>query len=377
MLLVRRALPFVMGLLMAAGVGLPVHAQDGSQPDPLGGATEFAKANTRTAVTLILDWTPNTNHTGFYVAQALGYFDEANLDVTIQEPTDLLVEAVVASGAAQFGVSYQEYFTYARADKKPLVSVAAIIQHNTSGFVSLHDRAPISRPADFAGLRYGGFGQPDLEKAIINSLIVCDGGQPDSFEYIDVGYVDPFDLMQRDRIDFVWMYYGWSGIEGKLRGLNLDTVMLRDYFDCIPDYYTPILITSEDMIAKQPDVVAAFVQATARGFAYAIQSPADAADILIKAAPEDDPDLIRASADWLAPLYQADAPRWGQQSVEIWQGFSDFLVKNKILDTGIDAQAAFTNDFLPGTADTDPQKACGPGCLTSPPRAGGFSSPSP
>jgi ABC-type nitrate/sulfonate/bicarbonate transport system substrate-binding protein len=343
----RRFLFLVISLLVVAGVVLPANAQDGGESDPLGGATEFAKANERTAVTLILDWTPNTNHTGFYVAQALGYYDEANLDVTIQEPTDLLVEAVVNSGAAQFGVSYQEFFTYARADKMPLVSVAAIIQHNTSGFVTLHDQDPISRPADLAGLRYGGFGQPDLEKAVINALIECDGGTPDSFEYVDVGYVDVFELMQRDRIDFAWMYYAWSGIEGELRGLDLDAVMLMDHFDCIPDYYTPILITSEDMIAQQPDVVAAFVQATARGFAYAIQDPADAAQILIDAAPEADPDLIRTSADWLAPQYQADAPRWGQQSVEIWQGFSDFLVENGIIETGIDAEAAFTNDFLP------------------------------
>jgi ABC-type nitrate/sulfonate/bicarbonate transport system substrate-binding protein len=335
--------------MVVGGLIWPAYAQDGDEPDPLGGATEFARADERTAVTLILDWTPNTNHTGFYVAQALGYYDEANLDVTIQEPTDLLVEAVVTSGAAQFGVSYQEFFTYARADGMPLVSVAAIIQHNTSGFVTLHDEDPISRPADLAGLKYGGFGQPDLENAIIDRLIECDGGEPGSFEYIDVGYVDAFDLMERNRIDFAWMYYAWTGIEGEQRGLDIDAVMLMDHLDCIPDYYTPILITSEELIADQPDVVAAFVQATARGFADAIQQPAAAAEILIEAAPEADPDLIRASADWLAAQYQSDAPRWGQQSEAVWQGFSDFLVENGILEEGIDAEAAFSNDFLPGT----------------------------
>ena len=328
----------------------PAYAQDGGEPaDPLGGATEFAQAGERTSVTLILDWTPNTNHPGFYVAQALGYYDEANLDVSIQEPTDLLVESVVVSGAAQFGVSYQEFTTYALADGQPVVSLAAIIQHNTSGFVTLHDQDAISRPADFAGLRYGGFGQPDLESAIIATLMACDGAGNASFEYIDVGYVDGFELMERDRIDFAWMYYAWTGIEGELRGLDLDTVMLMDYFDCIPDYYTPVLITSQDMIDEQPDVVAAFVQASARGFAYAIQKPAEAADLLIEAAPELDPDLVRTSAEWLAPQYQADAPRWGEQSLDVWLGFTDFLVENGILEAGIDADAAFTNDFLPGT----------------------------
>lgn len=346
----RKHTIIMVSLLWALALLLtPALAQEGTPtPDPLGGATGFARADERTAVTLMLDWTPNTNHTGFYVAQALGTYDEANLDVTIQEPTDLLVEAVLASGAAQFGVSYQEFFTYALADGMPLVSVAAIIQHNTSGFVTLADHDPVARPADLVGLRYGGFGQPDLEMAIINTLLACDGAEPDSFEYLDVGYADAFELMARERIDFAWMYYAWTGIEGELRGLDLDTIMLMDHFDCIPDYYTPILITSQAMIAEQPDVVAAFVQATARGFAYAISNPAQAADILSAAAPEVDADLIRASAEWLAPQYQADAPRWGQQSREVWQGFSDFLVEHGILAEGIDADAAFSNEFLPG-----------------------------
>jgi ABC-type nitrate/sulfonate/bicarbonate transport system substrate-binding protein len=328
-----------------------VLAQGGDQPDPLGGATEFAKAGEPTDVTLILDWTPNTNHTGFYVAQALGYYEEANLTVSIQEPTDLLVETVVTSGAAQFGVGYQEFATYALADGAPIVSLAAIIQHNTSGFVSLHDQDPIVRPADMAGKRYGGFGQPDLENAVLNALLTCDGAEAGSIEYIDVGYADPIPLMDRDRFDLTWMYYAWTGIDAELRGVDLDTVMLMDYADCVPDYYTPILITSQEMIDENPDVVAAFVQATARGYAYTIENPDEAAQMLIDAVPEIDPDLVRTSAEWLAPQYQADAPRWGQQSVEVWQGFSDFLVQNGILDEGIDAEAAFTNEFLPGTVE--------------------------
>jgi ABC-type nitrate/sulfonate/bicarbonate transport system substrate-binding protein len=333
----------------------PVGAQDGgdgySPPDPLGGATTFAQADQRTSVTLMLDWTPNTNHTGFFVAQQMGYYDEANLDVAIREPTDLLVEALITSGQVEFGVGYQEVATYAIADGLPIVSLAAIIQHNTSGFVTLHDEDPVSRPRDLAGLKYGGFGQPDLETAMIESLMMCDGLRDGTFQYLDVGYVDAFELMQRDRIDFAWMYYAWTGIEGEQRGLDLDAVMLADYRDCIPDYYTPILMTSADMIADQPDVVAAFVQATARGYAYAIQHPDEGAKMLINAAPEVDRDLILASAEWLAPQYQADAPRWGQQSVDVWQGFTDFLFNNSILAEPIDAEAAFTNEFLPGSVE--------------------------
>ena len=339
-----RALFVVLVLLVAAA---PVFAQGG---DSLGGATEFAQADERTPVTVMLDWTPNTNHTGFYAAQALGFYDEANLDVTIQEPTDLLVEAVVADGLAQFGVSYQEFTTYALAEGQPVVSLAAIIQHNTSGFMTLAESYPLDRPADMAGLRYGGFGQPDLEMAVIDALLVCDEAAPGSVEYVDVGYVDVIPLMERDRIDLVWLFYAWAGMDAELRGVDLNGIMLMDYTDCMPDYYTPILITGQDMITDQPDVVAAFVQATARGYAYAITNPTEAAGMLLEAAPELDADLVHASVEWLAPQFQADAARWGQQSESVWQGYSDFLVDNGILETSIDVTAAYTNDFLPGEA---------------------------
>ncbi|NLX08371.1 MAG: ABC transporter substrate-binding protein [Chloroflexi bacterium] len=356
----KKRIGLALALTLIVAAALPVYAQGGdgeeSPGDPLGGATEFAQAGQPTDVTLILDWTPNTNHLGFYVAQALGYFEDANLRVTIQEPTDLLVETVVTSGAAQFGVSYQEFFTYARADDVPVVSLAAIIQHNTSGFVTLADQDPVSTPADMAGLRYGGFGQPDLEQAMLNQLLVCDGAEPGTIEYIDVGFADPIPLMQQDRVDLVWLYWGWSGIDAEQRGVELDRIMLTDYLECVPDYYTPILITSEQMIDEQPDVVAAFVQASARGFAYAIENPAEAAGMLIEAVPELNADLVRTSADWLAPQYQADAPRWGEQSLDIWEGYTEFLVENGILAEGIDEEAAFINEFLPGSADAAAQE---------------------
>src|SRR5258706_7231846 len=126
--------------------------------DPLGGATTFAKLDKATTVNLMLDWTPNTNHLGIYVAQAKGYYKDANLTVEIQQPGDVQVEQVVASGKAQFGVSYQEQATYSRAQNVPIVSIAAIVQHNTSGFAAEHSKHALKTPADLNGLRYGSFG---------------------------------------------------------------------------------------------------------------------------------------------------------------------------------------------------------------------------
>lgn len=105
------------------------------------------------------------------------------------------------------------------------------------------------------------------------------------------------------------------------------------------------------MIDENPDVVAAFVQATARGYAYAIENPAESAAILLEAVPELDADLVNTSAEWLADQYMADALRWGQQSAEVWQGFTEFLIENGIIEGPFDTSEVFTNEFLPGTVE--------------------------
>ena len=89
-------------------------------------------------ITFVLDWTPNTNHTGLYVAQELGYFEEAGLDVEIVQPPEDGAAVLVASGKAQFGVSFQDSMAAALSgeDALPITAVASVIQHNTSGIIS-------------------------------------------------------------------------------------------------------------------------------------------------------------------------------------------------------------------------------------------------
>jgi ABC-type nitrate/sulfonate/bicarbonate transport system substrate-binding protein len=296
-------------------------------------------------VLVMLDWFPNTNHTGLYVALDKGWYSEEGLDVEIVQPAEgsTLVQ-VVAAGQADFGISYQEEVSYARAEEIPIVSVAAIIQHNTSGFASPQDRG-IGRPKDFEGKRYGSWGSP-IERAVLDVLMACDGGDVDEVEFIDIGWADYFTVVQRD-VDFAWIFYGWTGVEAELRGSPINIVMLSDWSDCVPDYYTPVLITSEERIAEKPDLISTFLEATSRGYEFAIANPAEAAEILLKHAPESNADLVKRSQDWLSPHYQADASRWGEQELAIWQGYADWMADRGLLPGHIDAAAAFTNEFLP------------------------------
>ena len=352
--IVRFSATLILAALAASTSAMNVQAQTQAPTaaptasDPLGGAMTFAKADQPTDVTLMLDYTPNTNHLGLYAAQALGYYKDANLNVTIQQPGDVAVEQIVGTGKAQFGVSYEDQGTFAIESGQPIVSIAAIIQHDTSAFASLHDKHPLKTPADLAGLRYGAFGSP-IEQPTINLMTKCFNASAANVQFINVGNVEPIPLMEQDRIDFIWLFYAWDGIRAKQQGVNLDFLFLQDYQQCVPDYYTPLLITNTDMIKNHPDVVRAFTQASARGYAYAIQHPDDAAALLSQANPDLDTALVKESAEWLASQFQADAPRWGEQKLSVWKGYSDWLVKNGALDHPIDPQAAFTNDFLPGS----------------------------
>jgi ABC-type nitrate/sulfonate/bicarbonate transport system substrate-binding protein len=318
-------------VLLASAVGC-----QGAQPP----ATEPPET-----VLVMLDWFPNTNHTGLYVALDQGWYSEAGLDVEIVQPAEgsTLVQ-VVAAGQADFGISHQEEVSHARAEELPIVSVAAIIQHNTSGFASPQDRG-IERPKDFEGKRYGSWGSPS-ERAVLDVLMACDGGDVDEVEFIDIGWADYFTVVERD-VDFAWIFYGWTGVEAELRGAPLNIVMLSDWTDCVPDYYTPVIITSEENVAEQPELVRSFMDATSRGYDFAIANPAEAAEMLLKHAPESNADLVKRSQEWLSPRYQADATRWGEQELAIWQGYADWMADRGLLPSHIDAAAAFTNEFLP------------------------------
>lgn len=300
-----------------------------------------------TTVRVGLDWTPNTNHTGLYVAQAQGYYKDQGLQVEILGAQEGgTVEQLVAAGRLDFGISYQEGVTQARVEGVPIVSIAAIIQHNTSGFASRVEEG-ITSPRDFIGKKYGAFGSP-IEEAVIRGLLECAGvgDQFDQVQFVDIGSSDFFVATERDEVDFVWIFKGWTGIEAEVRGVPLNIVMMNDV-QCIPDYYTPVIITSEKMIAEQPDLVRRFLAATSAGYRFAIDRPAEAAEILLQAAPELDAELVRRSQQYLATQYQADAPRWGEQKLEVWRAYAQWMAERNLIARMIEPEKAFTNEFLP------------------------------
>jgi len=296
------------------------------------------------SVEIALDWTPNTNHTGIYVAKELGYFTEEGLDVTIVQPGPTTSIQLTGTGKTEFGVSMQEYVTMARAQGIPVVSIAAIVQHNTSGFAFLAEKG-FKTPADFAHKRYGGWGSA-LEEVMVRTAMEQEGADFSTVEFVNIGMVDFVTAAQRDLADFFWIFYGWAGINAEQQALDFRFVPLIELSDVF-DYYTPIIITGETLIQENPDLVRRFLRALSRGYCYAIENPEQAAAILLEHVPELDPALVGASQTWLSTKYTEDADAWGIQSEAVWERFAAWALESGLIESPIDASRAFTNEFLP------------------------------
>lgn len=295
-------------------------------------------------VTFLLDWTPNTNHTGLYVAKEKGYFAAEGLDVTIQTPPQGGSAALVAAGKADFGIDAQDTMAMAFISDNPLpvTAIATILNHNTSGIISRRGEG-LDRPKGMEGKKYATWDNP-VEQAIIKNVMEKDGGDFSKLQLIPNNITDEVAALKTKQVDAIWIFYGWSGINAKVQGLPFDYFNFKD-LNPVFDYYTPIIITSDQLIKDDPETVRRFMTAAAKGYTEAAADPEGAAAILLKNAPELDPVLTLESQKWLSTQYISDGKAWGLIDAGRWDGFYKWLWDNHLIQKEIPAGKGFTNEF--------------------------------
>lgn len=296
-------------------------------------------------ITFVLDWTPNTNHTGLYVAEAKGYFKEAGIEVEIVQPPEDGAEVLVGSGKAQFGVSFQDSMMPAITGDHPMPieAVAAILQHNTSGIISRKGEG-MDRPKGMEGKKYATW-DLDLEKATIKNVVEADGGSFDKVELIPSTVTDEVSALKSKSVDAIWIFYGWAGIATEVAGLETDYFAFADINSAL-DFYTPVIIGNKDYMKENPAVTKAFLSAVKKGYEFAIENPQEAADILCKASPELDPQLVLASQNYMKDQYKAEVGQWGYMDPVRWNGFYNWINETGLSETMIPENTGFTNEYL-------------------------------
>ncbi len=298
-----------------------------------------------TKITFVLDWTPNTNHTGLYVAKEKGYFKDAGLDVDIVQPPEDGAEVLVGSGKAQFGISFQDSMASALVgdDALPIEAVAAVLQHNTSGIISRKGEG-MDRPKGMEGKKYATWDAP-IEKATLKQVVEADGGDFDKVKMIPSTVTDEVSALKSKSVDAIWIFYGWAGIAAENAGLKTDYFAFKD-IDEVFDYYTPVIIGNSSWMKENPETAKKFLSAAKKGYEDAIKDPEGAAKILCDAAPELDKELVENSQKYMKDQYKAEVDQWGYIDPKRWNAFYDWLNDNDLVESKIPENTGFTNDYL-------------------------------
>lgn len=297
-------------------------------------------------VTFVLDWTPNTNHTGLYVAKEKGYFKQAGLDVSIVQPSDGDASTIVASNKAQFGISAQDSLAANYVSDKPLpiTTVAAILQHNTSGIIS-RKGSGIDHPKGLEKKIYATWDSP-IEQAMIKDVMAKDnGGDFNKVKLIPNTIVDEPLALKQKQADAIWIFYGWGGIKAGVDNVAFDYFNFKD-INPVFDYYTPVIFANDTFLKEKPKTAQKFLAAARKGYEDAIQDPKAAATILCQEVPELDKNLVEKSQVWISKQYQAEAKQWGYIDSTRWNAFYDWLSENKLVAKKIPKNTGFTNDYL-------------------------------
>ena len=338
----RRA--FVGGLgataatLVLAGCG---GTGSGSASSDAGAAADSAE---KTALTFCLDYTPNTNHTGIYVAKNQGYFAEEGLDVEIVQPADGTAEGALGTGQAQFGISYQDYIAAAYdSGNTGLTAIAAVIQHNTSGIMS---RAAdgITRAKEMENHVYTTWDMA-VEQATIKQVMESDGGDYSKLSMVPYTVDDEVAGLKANMFDCVWVYEGWAVQNAKIQDYDVNYFSFRD-MDDVFDFYTPVIAANTEYAKANPEVAKAFLRAAKKGYEFAVQNPEEAAKILCEEVPELDSELVGASASFLAGEYTAEAESWGVIDATRWANYFQWLNDNSLVENKLDVAAGYDTSYL-------------------------------
>ena len=312
-----------------------------------------------TAIDLALDWTPNTNHTGFYVAQAEGYYADREVDVAIHSPADdeydttpakrvATGESTVAIAPSESAISYHTHLDY-----DSLTAIAAVCQEDKSAIVTLEDSG-VDRPADLDGKRYASY-DARFEDHIVRQLVRNDGGEGD-IEIATPPKLGIWNTLLDGDADATWVFMPWEGVMAARDGIGLNEFYLDEYD--VPYGYTPLLLARPDTIDSEADLLADFLAATAEGYRFAVDNPDEAADILREEATgmdNDDPEFLRESQREIADAYLTDDGEWGVMDHSRWETFVDWLANTEILTTvdgdripasKLNTAALYTNDLL-------------------------------
>ena len=304
-------------------------------------------------LTLALDWTPNTIHTGFFVALEKGFYSDVQLEVRLRSPQIDNYEStparLLASKEVDFAIAPSEsVISYQTLPDKPnLTAIAAILQEDTSAIVTLKSSG-IDQIKNLDGKTYASY-DARFEDTIISEMIKKDGGEGEHIK-ITPEKLGIWDTLLEGKADATWVFLPWEGIEARRKGVELNTFQLQDYD--IPYGYSPVLISHPDLLEKKSKAITNFLAATAKGFKWAAENPDEAAQLLLPHVEDKDLEFLKESQRYIGKYYLTSDKTWGAMKAERWESFIHWLAAHDLIteeeNKRLKEQTVFTNAYLVG-----------------------------
>ncbi|MBS0621903.1 MAG: ABC transporter substrate-binding protein [Verrucomicrobia bacterium] len=302
----------------------------------------------QTKTTLLLNWYANPYHTPIFVAKALGFYEEEEIKLAILEPTDPTdVTEIVGLGSVDFGLKAMIHTLNARAKGMAITSIATLLDEPPTGLLTL-ESSGIKNFSDIAGKRIGYIGE--FGKKIIDDLAQLAGIDQASYTSVRVG-MNVVDAIGRQVVDAGIGFINFQQVElealyGKSRLLRLDQLAgLGCCCFCSIQYIIP------DRMLQDPQLIQAFLRATARGTAFTTEQPDEAFELLCRAKPQMRTDVYKKVFSRTLPFFSRTLLNVERD----WNKVSRYARHLGVTDVQFDVNTCYTNAYVPQTPHFDLQ----------------------
>jgi putative hydroxymethylpyrimidine transport system substrate-binding protein len=322
--------------LLALALGLAACGEKGE-----GGSAETEP------LSLTLDFYPNPDHAGIYMAQKLGYFRDAGLDVSIHTPSDPAAPIKeVAAGRTDLAISYEPEVLLADQQGLDVVAVGALVDRPLTSMIWLK-KSGIKGIGDLRGKTIATAGIP-YQDAYLKTILARANLSPSDVKAVNVGYGLLPAIVGGRAEAILGGFRNVEGVDLRLRGK--DPVVTPVDKLGVPSYDELVLVARRQRLEEDPEAIRLFLAALARGTAAAVERPNATTEALLGANPDLDPKLTRAEVKATLPLLKPNRPGqpYGYMDPAGWRNFSGWMRDNGLTSSQPPPSRVLSNAYLPG-----------------------------
>jgi ABC-type nitrate/sulfonate/bicarbonate transport system substrate-binding protein len=302
----------------------------------------------RTTIRVALDWTPNTIHSGLFIAAAKGLYKDAGIDVELLSPGEDYRQTPakrLENDEVDLAICPSEsVIAYAESGKMKLQAIYAILQRDASAIVT----TKLTRVSELGDNKIYGSYNARYEDRIVQAMVAKAGGNPGSMAIErQTGKHSLFDAVKKGDIDATWVFMPWEGLEAVLEGTEMQAFRMEDFG--IPYGYSPVIARNVGTSRPSDEAMRKFVEATREGYEIALKEPkptAAVASLMSHCVPQRSEHFLSLSQQKIN-YYYSDGSALGVMKHERWKSWIDWLEKEGMMQApDLDPTDLYTNEFL-------------------------------